>query len=135
MSITRINPPELHPTAGYSHLNLVDHARTLHLAGQMPLTRDGRLSGPDLDSQVDQTVANAMTALTVAGATPEDVVRTVIYVVSSEADVLGGVWDRLLASPLAPAFTSASTLLGVAVLGVPGQLVEIDITAALPLPG
>jgi enamine deaminase RidA (YjgF/YER057c/UK114 family) len=32
---------------------------------------------------------------------------------------------------LAPAFTSASTLLGVAQLGFPGQLVEIDVTAAL----
>jgi hypothetical protein len=33
---------------------------------------------------------------------------------------------------LAPAFTSASTLLGVAALGYPGQLLEIDLTAALP---
>ena len=35
-------------------------------------------------------------------------------------------------SELATAFTTASTLLGVAMLGYPGQLVEIDITAVLP---
>jgi hypothetical protein len=42
------------------------------------------------------------------------------------------VWWRLLASALAPAFTSASTLLGVARLGFEGQLVEVDLTAELP---
>ena len=35
-------------------------------------------------------------------------------------------------SPLAAAFTTASTLLGVAQLGFTGQLVELDVTAALP---
>ena len=34
-------------------------------------------------------------------------------------------------SPLAGAFTTASTLLGVTVLGFPGQLVEVDLTAVL----
>ncbi len=43
-------------------------------------------------------------------------------------------WRRLNASDLGPAFTSASTLLGVAKLGFPGQLVEVDLTAALPVP-
>jgi hypothetical protein len=33
---------------------------------------------------------------------------------------------------MALAFTTASTVLGVAQLGVPGQLVELDVTAALP---
>lgn len=64
---------------------------------------------------------------------PERVVRTVIYVVvPAEGDVSpGDVWRRLLASPLAQAFTTASTLVGVAKLGYPGQLVELDVTAAL----
>jgi hypothetical protein len=39
---------------------------------------------------------------------------------------------RLNASPLAPAFATASTLLGVTALGYTGQLIEIDLTAALP---
>ncbi len=42
------------------------------------------------------------------------------------------MWARLNASALGPAFTTASTLLGVAQLGYPGQLVEVDLTAALP---
>jgi hypothetical protein len=31
------------------------------------------------------------------------------------------------------AFSTASTLLGVAQLGYPGQLIELDLTAALPV--
>ena len=36
-----------------------------------------------------------------------------------------------MASPLREAFTTAATLLGVAQLGFPGQLIEIELTAAL----
>jgi hypothetical protein len=53
-------------------------------------------------------------------------------VVSNDRDVLGSAWDRLTASALGSAFTTASTLLGVAQLGFPGQLIEVDVTAVLP---
>ena len=59
-------------------------------------------------------------------------VRSTIYVVSPDSQVLSSVWWRLDDSELAPAFTTASTLLGVASLGFTGQLVELDLTAALP---
>ena len=131
--ITRINPAQLHPTPGYHHVTVVEAGRTAYLAGQCPLGPAGELVGEgDLGAQIDQVVANALAALAAAGARPEDVVRSVIYVVSGETPILGGAWGRLNASPLAPAFTTASTLLGVARLGFTGQLVELDLTAALP---
>ena len=77
-------------------------------------------------------MANASEALTAAGATPEDVIRSVIYVVSGDPGVLAAVWDRLTGSAIGRAFSTASTLLGVAALGYRGQLVEVDLTAALP---
>jgi enamine deaminase RidA (YjgF/YER057c/UK114 family) len=132
MTITRLNPDDMHQTPGYSHVTVVTPGRLAFLAGQVPLTPAGELAGPDLDSQIDQVVANTLTALKAVGAVPEQVVRTVIYVVSDETAVLAAVWKRLLSSPLAPAFTTASTLLGVAGLGFTGQLVELDVTAALP---
>ena len=55
-----------------------------------------------------------------------------IYVVSGDVAVLGAAWRRLTGSVIGPAFTSASTLLGVAQLGFSGQLIEVDLTAALP---
>ena len=91
----------------------------------------GELAAGGLEGQTAQVITNILTALKSAGATPEDVVRTVIYVASPEREQLSAVWTQLNASPLAPAFTTASTLLGVAQLGFPGQLVEIDVTAAL----
>ena len=131
--ITRINPAQLHPTPGYHHITVVEAGRTAYLAGQCPLDPSGTLVGPgDLDAQIDQVAANAAAALDAVGAKPEHVVRSAIYIVSSDAEVLAAAWWRLTGSVIGPAFTTASTLLGVAQLGFPGQLVEVDLTAALP---
>jgi len=131
MVIERHNPAELHETPGYHHVTVVTGGRTVYLAGQVPLAADGTLVGDgDVLAQVDQVAANALTALRFAGLSPHDVVRTVIYVVSDDNAVLAAVWRRLNESPLAAAFTTASTLLGVAKLGFTGQLVELDVTAA-----
>ena len=131
-AINRINPEALHPTPGYHHVTVVEAGRTAHLAGQCPLDSSGELVGDDdLNAQIDQVAANALVALAAVGATPEDVVRSVIYVVSDETKVLGDAWRRLTDSVIAEAFTTASTLLGVSRLGFTGQLVEVDLTAAL----
>ena len=53
------------------------------------------------------------------------------YVVSADRADLSEVWRILGESPIAGALESASTLLGVSQPGYPGQLVEIDVTAAL----
>ncbi|MCW6005669.1 RidA family protein [Micromonospora sp. CPCC 205371] len=133
MTISRLNPDGLHHTPGYHHVTVVSAGRTAYLAGQCPLDPGGAIVGVgDVHAQVDQVAANTVAALAAVGAGPEHVVRTVIYVVSSDQPVLSAVWARFLASPLGPAFTTASTLLGVAQLGFTGQLVELDVTAALP---
>lgn len=132
MRIRRINPDKLHPTPGYHHVTVVPAGRMALLAGQCPLDASGALVGAgDLDAQVDQVAANALIALDAVGARPSDVVRTVIYVVSADREMLSAAWTRLTGSPIGAAFTTASTLLGVAQLGFPGQLIEVDITAAL----
>ncbi|MDG4824904.1 RidA family protein [Asanoa sp. WMMD1127] len=132
MTITRLNPDGLHATPGYHHVTLVEGRTTVYLAGQCPLNAGGDLvGGGDVFAQVDQVVANTRAALASVDATPHDVVRTVIYVTDDADRSLGDVWRRLLDSELAPAFTTASTLLGVSRLGFPGQLIELDVTAAL----
>lgn len=131
--ITRVNPEQLHETPGYHHITVVEAGRTAYLAGQCPLDRNGDLVGSgSLEAQADQVVANALTALAAVRARPQHVVRSVIYVRSDDRDDLAAVWRRLTESALGPAFTTASTLLGVAQLGFSGQLVEVDLTVALP---
>ena len=131
--LTKLNPPTVHETAGYSHVTISPAGRLAHLAGQCPLDLDGQVvGGPgDFAAQTDQVIANCLAVLSAAGASPSDVVRSVIYVVSPDSGVLSEVWSRLTASELGPAFTTASTLLGVASLGYRGQLIEVDLTAAL----
>lgn len=132
-NITRINPEQLHKTPGYHHITVVEAGRTAYLAGQCPLDRGGSLVGPgSLDAQIDQVAANALTALATVGARPLHVVRSVIYVRSDDTGTLAAAWRRLTGSVIGPAFTTASTLLGVAQLGFAGQLVEVDLTVALP---
>jgi enamine deaminase RidA (YjgF/YER057c/UK114 family) len=133
MPIKRINPPGLHDTPGYHHVSIATPGRLAFLAGQCPLDPSGSLVGEgDALAQTDQIVANTLIALSAARARPADVVRTVIYVVSDDTAVLAAVWRRLVESELGRAFTTASTLVGVARLGFTGQLVELDVTAALP---
>ncbi|MEN3356619.1 MAG: hypothetical protein V7637_601 [Mycobacteriales bacterium] len=130
--IDRLNPDGMHATPGYAHVTTTERRRLVFLAGQVPLAGDGSLVGEDdLPAQVAQVVRNIGSALAAAGATPHDVVRTVIYVVSDQRADLAAVWTALRSSPFAPALTTASTLLGVARLGFAGQLVEVDVTAAL----
>ncbi|MCA1222272.1 RidA family protein [Streptomyces sp. 8L] len=131
--IMRINPEQLHATPGYHHITVVEAGRTAYLAGQCPLDREGSLVGSgSLDIQVDQVATNALVALGAVGARPEHVVRSVIYVCSGDTGALGAVWRRLTDSVIGPAFTTASTLVGVAQLGFEGQLVEVDLTVSLP---
>jgi enamine deaminase RidA (YjgF/YER057c/UK114 family) len=132
--ITKFSPDTVHETAGYSHVTITSAGRLAHLAGQCPLDLAGKVVGEpgDYAAQTAQVIANCLAVLAAAGATPDRVVRSVIYVVSPDAAVLSSVWAQLNASPLAAAFTTASTLVGVASLGYSGQLVEVDLTAALP---
>jgi enamine deaminase RidA (YjgF/YER057c/UK114 family) len=130
--IERSNPAGLHTPPGYHHVTVAEATRTVFLAGQCPLDEQGRVVGPgDLLAQVEQVMRNIGVALTSVGAVPDDVVRTVVYVASAARDDLAAVWARLRESDLSVAFTSASTLLGVTQLGFPGQLVEVDVTAAM----
>jgi enamine deaminase RidA (YjgF/YER057c/UK114 family) len=132
-TISRLNPEGLHPTPGYHHVTVVEAGRLAFLAGQRPIDEYGHLVGPDnVFAQSDQIARNVLVALSAVGAGPEHVVSAVIYVVADDEGVLAHVVNHFKQSPIAAAFTSAATLIGIARLGYPGQLVEVDLTAALP---
>ncbi|THV41124.1 RidA family protein [Glycomyces buryatensis] len=128
---------ELHPTGGYEHVTIVEAGRQALLAGQCPVDLQEKVVGVgDLERQIEQVAANCLAALRSVDAKPEDVVRSVVYVVSAESNTVGGAWHRLAEHPeLGPAFKAASTVLGVTALGYPDQLIEVDLTARLPEAG
>lgn len=98
-------------------------------AGAVPLDAAGELVGPeDPAAQTIQAVANLLTALATAGAGPDDVVKTTVYVAGVDRETQLAVWDAVQDSPIAAA---PSTLLGVALLGYTDQLVEIEAIAVL----
>jgi enamine deaminase RidA (YjgF/YER057c/UK114 family) len=82
VTIERTNPAGLHATPGYHHVTKVTADQLIFLAGQCPLTAEGELASGGLAGQTDQVIQNVLLALESAGAGPEHVVQTVIYVVS-----------------------------------------------------
>jgi enamine deaminase RidA (YjgF/YER057c/UK114 family) len=97
-------------------------------AGACPLSPDGEVIGPgDVRAQARQAVANLAEALAAAGSGLPDVLKTTIYVASGERADLVAAWDVI--SSAFGEHDVPSTLLGVTVLGYPGQLVEIEAVA------
>jgi enamine deaminase RidA (YjgF/YER057c/UK114 family) len=98
-------------------------------AGAVPLDADGELIGlEDPVAQARRVLANLEVQLTAGGATPDDVVKTTVYVAGASHEYQGAVWEVVQASPFA---TAPSTLIGVALLGYRGQLVEVEAIAVI----
>jgi enamine deaminase RidA (YjgF/YER057c/UK114 family) len=127
--IERINAPGLSQPPGYSHVVVASGSRLVTTAGAVPLDDEGNLVGAgDLLLQARQTLENLASALEAVGATERDVIKMSVYVVADERTDLGVVWGAVQQSGIAGA---ASTLLGVSMLAIEGQLVEIEAMAVL----
>ncbi|MGH3097367.1 MAG: RidA family protein [Streptosporangiales bacterium] len=107
-----------------------DASRLVFTAGACPLDEAGNtVAAGDVRGQAEQAMANLRAALQATGADLSDVVKTTVYVASdSRADLLVA-WD-VVSRCLGP-HDAPSTLVGVAVLGYPDQLVEVEAVAAL----
>lgn len=99
-------------------------------AGACPLDAAGEtVAVGDVAGQAEQVMANLVAALRAAGAGLTDVVRTTVYVATTDRGDLVAAWDvvrRWFGGHDVP-----STLLGVTVLGYRDQLVEVEAVAAL----
>jgi len=127
--IERTNAPGLSQPPGYSHVVVASGRRLVTTAGAVPLDAEGNLVGAgDLLVQARQTLENLALALEAVGATAQDVIKITVYVVAGERADLGSVWNAVQESDIAG---TASTLLGVSMLALEGQLVEIEAIAVL----
>jgi len=101
---------------------------TVYAAGACPLDEAGDVvAAGDVPAQAERVMRNLEEALRATGCGLGDVLKTTVYVASSDRADLVAAWDVVRA-----AFgdhDAPSTLLGVAVLGYPEQLVEVEAVA------
>ena len=135
MSVAKehLSPTGLFSTRGLGFTHVVTSApgKTIHVSGQTAWNAERKLiGGADLGQQTDQALANLRTALEAAGATPNDVVFTRVFLVNYRpeyAAVLSPLLEQFYAGGPPP----GSTWLGVQALAVPGFLIEIEATAVI----
>jgi enamine deaminase RidA (YjgF/YER057c/UK114 family) len=129
--IELIRVPTLTDRVPYAYAAVASDVRRLvFTAGACPLDERGAtVAAGDLAGQAEQVMANLTDALSAAGATLADVVKTTVYVASPRREDLVLVWT--VVSRHFGEHDVPSTLLGVAVLGYPDQLVEVEAVAAL----
>jgi enamine deaminase RidA (YjgF/YER057c/UK114 family) len=124
-----INPPELHPAPGFSHIAIGEGARVVCFAGQVALNREFNLvGGDDLYAQTRAAMLNLKAALAAAGAGWDDVVRRTIYTLRpTEWETITAAIEEVTGAAEHP----AQTIIGVTGLAVEGLLIEIECTAVL----
>ena len=126
MNVERINPEELARPSGFSHAVAASAGRTVYLAGQIGMDRNGKLAAGGVVPQFEQALGNLLTALAAAGGQPEDLVSLTIYLTDVEdyqahGKEIGAVWRRLAGTQY-PAMAGV----GVTRLWDPAALVEIQ---------
>lgn len=128
-----LNPSDLPPPPGYTQAVVARAGRTVYVAGQVALDRDGRLIGDgDFLAQCRQSFANVGRALAAGGAGFSQVVKLTTFVTDMSAL---GHFRTARDEVLGPAIGTpppASTLVQVQRLFRPEFLVEIEAVAVVP---
>ena len=78
-----VNPPSLPKPAGFSHAWEVQGGKTVYIAGQVALDKDGQVVGKgDLVGQFRQVCENLKGIVTARAGRMNDIVKLTIYVLS-----------------------------------------------------
>ena len=126
---TAINPVTWSLEMGFNQGEIVTgHTRTLYCSGQTAMSGDGepRHEG-DMAAQLALSLDNLEAVLGEAGMSLANLVRLNVY--TTDVDRLFPHYGVLAARLGAARVSPATTMLGVARLAVPGQLVELEGTA------
>lgn len=127
MTVTHVNPPELHTSPYFSQGVIAEAGRTLYVGGQNGTDATGAIVG-GIAEQSAQAMRNVLAVLAAAGAGPEHVVKLTVYL-AADADVQAGF---VAASSVWGQQPTAISVLRVAGFARPEALVEIDAIAVVP---
>lgn len=132
MTVELRNSDQLPEPQGFSHASISSPGRIVHLAGQIGTDADGKLA-EGLAAQTDQALANLVMALEAAAATPDNLVKTTIYVVGWRESMQAELFAGIVAAAERTALPQVPiTLVGVHSLFLDAALVEIEAVAVLP---
>ena len=124
-----LNPPDLHPAPGFSHITEARGSRLVFFAGQVALDRAfGIVGDDDLFEQTKAAMRNVEFAIGAAGVGWDVIVRRTIYTTQPTVyETITRAIEEVTGSTEHP----AQTIVGVTGLAVPGLLIEIECTAAV----
>jgi 2-iminobutanoate/2-iminopropanoate deaminase len=131
MTLSHLNPSELHTYPAFSQGVRIDGGSLLVVGGQNGTDAAGDIVSDDLGEQTVQAFRNVLSVLAEAGADQRHVAKLSIYL-QAGGDVTAGYQA---ASTVWGQHPTAITVLQVAGLARPDALVEIDALAVLPEEG
>jgi enamine deaminase RidA (YjgF/YER057c/UK114 family) len=134
MGVEMVNPAGLPQPQSYAQVGVATGTRTVYVSGQVARTADGgRVGEGDLAAQAEQAYLNVAAALEGVGGSFADIAKLTIYVVDWTPEMMGDLGagvgraaERLGVDPIKP-----TTLIGVAGLGEPDLLIEVEAVAVL----
>ena len=129
MERTAVNPVTWSSAMGFNQGELVTgHTRTLYVSGQTAMDSAGTPQHDgDMAGQLALAVDNLEAVLSEAGMSLANLVRVNVY--ATDVDQLLPHYSLLARRLGAAGVAPTTTMLGVARLAVPGQLVELEGTA------
>jgi enamine deaminase RidA (YjgF/YER057c/UK114 family) len=134
MAVELVNPDGLPKPEVYRQLSIATGSRLVFLAGQVARDADGnRVGEGDLAAQVEQAYLNIGTAMAAIGGSFDDVAKLTVYVVDWSPDKMPSLGEGVnrAAAKLGVDPVKPITLLGVAALGEPDLLVEVEAIAVI----
>lgn len=124
-----LNPSDLHPAPGFSHISIATGSKLVYFAGQVALDKEFAIVGPgDLRAQTVAAMRNVEIAMRDVGVGWDDIVRRTIYTtMPTEFETITSGIDEVTGGAGHP----AQTIVGVTGLALDGLLVEIECTASV----
>ncbi len=134
MPVEVLNPDGLPKPDMYRQVAVATGTKMVFIAGQVARDADGEAVGiGDLAAQTDQAFRNVATAVEAAGGSFADVAQLTVYVVDWSPDKMAALGEGAMRAALAAGVDPLKpiTLIGVAALGEPDLLIEIEAIAVV----
>lgn len=135
MSVQLLNPNTLPQAEVYAQLSIAEGSKLVFVSGQVARDASGAPVGEgDLAAQTEQAYANVHAAVTAAGGSFADIAKLTVYLVDWEPSKMPQLAEGAVraAQRLGFDLVRPITLIGVAALGEPDLLVEVEAVAVLP---